>query len=817
MKPLMSKSLKALVIVILAITLGLGSLAASGGLFDAYKMTFGQSDWQTPYNRALDAINSQFTTLFTQFTRWVGYQDYQTATHITSSQFTVAGDLTLKYAPSRLILEDLGADGIRMNTVASSSYATGFTIVNVNTPNLTTNLVRTQVSAPASTAAWIFGADYGSPGRQALADALSAIGSNNRALVGSPGAWAISSALTFPANVEFEPAFGFDLQVATGVTVTFNGPVKAGAYKWISCTGTGKVVFGPGAVREAYPEWFGAVADSVTDSSTAINQMADACRTTGTPVCFPGTYGGYYLVTKSLNFTNGAWGWHIYGKGSDITRISATLSEAYAVLDTQGTPKAYIHDLRIQGEVGGLQTCALSVGRPAGTSYSDGQRVERVCTAGGGNTWAVCGLFSSGDLTEFRNNELWGPIGLMIAPTTALTGGSKFVSMSPSTASLTKMSVYGGSIVSASNAQANALCCINVKSGTLNCFDVFFSMRYTCTSAVQIDHMEGIGTSVNLYSCRSENTSTVPSYILYDTVPTQGSSLGSISGLYYISNYAGSAILKGRFCRYNIDVNFGETPYVVSGDITLSVIKGAGHSLINHRLFPGSYGNIITGGYPADWPPNPWSGYQVNVFTDVNGAAWNIGGIAVGGGTMITRILSQTATWADPGAVLANTAITKTVSVPGVRPGDPVLIGCSAFGSGTAPERFISAAVTAGSTVGAKVFTGTGLNDALFGGSYYGAASSSMKVIIDTTGTVDTFQWQKDSGDLSAAIPITGNRQNLGTEGVWVIFTAVTGHTAGDFWTSADAPGTVTVNIYNHSGVWSPGAFWITIDVISHI
>lgn len=91
---------------------------------------------------------------------------------------------------------------------------------------------------------------------------------------------------------------------------------------------------------------------------------------------------------------------------------------------------------------------------------------------------------------------------------------------------------------------------------------------------------------------------------------------------------------------------------------------------------------------------------------------------------------------------------------------------------------------TAGA-VGTASFTGAGLNDATFGGTYIGGGQT-YKVEIDGAGTPDTFRWSDDGGSTwnASTVAITGTAQTL-SNGVTVTFGATTGHTATEFWTSA--------------------------------
>ncbi len=74
--------------------------------------------------------------------------------------------------------------------------------------------------------------------------------------------------LTVPETLQLWVSREGDIQVATGKTLVVNN-LNAGLYQIFSCAGTGKVVFGPGAVQAALPEWWGAKGDGATDSTVA--------------------------------------------------------------------------------------------------------------------------------------------------------------------------------------------------------------------------------------------------------------------------------------------------------------------------------------------------------------------------------------------------------------------------------------------------------------------------------------------------------------------------------------------------------------------
>jgi len=91
----------------------------------------------------------------------------------------------------------------------------------------------------------------------------------------------------------------------------------------------------------------------------------------------------------------------------------------------------------------------------------------------------------------------------------------------------------------------------------------------------------------------------------------------------------------------------------------------------------------------------------------------------------------------------------------------------------------LSASVT--SVIKAAVFTGSGLDDGTSSGTYGGTATATYTVIIDATGTPDTFKWKKNSGAFTEDVAITGEAQTL-SDGVKITFAATTGHTLNDQW-----------------------------------
>ena len=124
---------------------------------------------------------------------------------------------------------------------------------------------------------------YGTAGTQAaIVAALADIGSKQKTLVLYPSltdtstTWALTADQAIPANVSLKVSRGAVLTVATGKTLTINGPLEAELYQIFSCTGTGKVVFGTHSIKEALPEWWGATANGSTDDYSALQKCLDS-------------------------------------------------------------------------------------------------------------------------------------------------------------------------------------------------------------------------------------------------------------------------------------------------------------------------------------------------------------------------------------------------------------------------------------------------------------------------------------------------------------------------------------------------------------
>ena len=102
--------------------------------------------------------------------------------------------------------------------------------------------------------------------------------------------------MTIPENICLKFDKGAILEIADTKTLTINGAIEAGLWQIFNKSGT---VGGVPIVTAMYPEWFGAVADGVTDDTTAIQKWAVF------PVTRKMKANAIYKCSKQINFIGG--------------------------------------------------------------------------------------------------------------------------------------------------------------------------------------------------------------------------------------------------------------------------------------------------------------------------------------------------------------------------------------------------------------------------------------------------------------------------------------------------------------------------------
>jgi hypothetical protein len=146
-----------------------------------------------------------------------------------------------------------------------------------------------------------------------LQAAITAIGNNPTILRLPAGIHSIDANLTIPANVTLKPERGAVFAIANTKTLTINGPLDARPYQIFNCVGTGKVVFGLGAVDKILPQWWGASGAGTADDTVAIEAAWAACWVT------PPEAGWLNYVNPTLYFLPGRYDYN----GTGLARPTA--------------------------------------------------------------------------------------------------------------------------------------------------------------------------------------------------------------------------------------------------------------------------------------------------------------------------------------------------------------------------------------------------------------------------------------------------------------------------------------------------------------
>lgn len=230
---------------------------------------------------------------------------------------------------------DVGAGILRGEYAASISSARKLTAI------VLANLISEVWASPIPTASWpdsnaeLNALDYakGTPSLSGLQAAVRSIGVRNHTLRLPVGTWPITDDFTVPVNITLKPERGAILSIATGKTLTINGAYEAGPHQTFSCLGTGKVVFGIGAVANSYPEWWGACSDG--SNAVATYAAIQAAINAGHGLVYLSANGNYNIGTTGLTF--------VYGNTLSMqmafgSRITYTGTEAAITIDTTHSP-----------------------------------------------------------------------------------------------------------------------------------------------------------------------------------------------------------------------------------------------------------------------------------------------------------------------------------------------------------------------------------------------------------------------------------------------------------------------------------------------
>ena len=192
-----------------------------------------------------------------------------------------------------------------------------------------------------------------------LANAVAAASTNNHTIRVARGVWPVTANLAVPATSTLKVDKGGDIQIATGIILTINGPFEAGLYQMFSCTGTGAVSFGAGAIDFARWEWWGTNATALQAAFIACPQIRLAQNASYT-LDFA-TIGSIYL-----NNSGNVWRYKLMGSGNTVlnltnyadTGIGTATEYVFTMNQTSGGvqvassvahPRFVIEDLKIDG------------------------------------------------------------------------------------------------------------------------------------------------------------------------------------------------------------------------------------------------------------------------------------------------------------------------------------------------------------------------------------------------------------------------------------------------------------------------------------
>jgi len=221
----------------------------------------------------------------------------------------------------------------------------------------------------------------------ALQAAITAAGST-RTTLNVIGPMLIGANLTVPSNIILSFAGSGLLRPAAGVTITINGAIAAGAWQIFDTSNSGSLINGSLRNDRAYAEWFGAIADGATDSTTALNNaLALAHAASDIPVQL---LAGTYVVTSTLVAT-----------GQSFTRPNLQgVSKKQTILSFTGIGASSVC-LKIRGGSGQITGDAVSDLTLLGNSTSILLEFNGACGARARNV-----LFSTGAVGVRWHNEL---------------------------------------------------------------------------------------------------------------------------------------------------------------------------------------------------------------------------------------------------------------------------------------------------------------------------------------------------------------------------------------------------------------------------
>jgi hypothetical protein len=248
--------------------------------------------------------------------------------------------------------------------------------------------------------------------------AVAAMTLTSGSVVVSGAAISLTGNLTVPSNVGIIVTPGGSINQGIH-PLAINGPFEAPLCRVFF--GTGAVTFAAGAVKETYPEWWGAVGDGSTDSTSAIQAAINAYTRTKinvgswkitaslTGVASGILYGdGYGSIieqasadTGSISLANGMSVSYLHLMGSPGTGTAQVISTPYIGANYLNRTTA---DAEWQGARATIAHCIIENGPGDAIGAGPFQKIHDNVIMNCGNE----GIINGGDYAEIWNNRISG-------------------------------------------------------------------------------------------------------------------------------------------------------------------------------------------------------------------------------------------------------------------------------------------------------------------------------------------------------------------------------------------------------------------------
>jgi hypothetical protein len=521
--------------------------------------------------------------------------------------------------------------------------------------------------------AWVDARAYGSAlNDTTIQAAITAISTDDRMILLTPGTWSITENLTIPANVGLKVMSGAVLDITNAKILTFQGQLEAGLYQIFS--GLGTVVFGRDGgnnVVEVFPNWWGAVGDGTTDDSGAFQSALDSLSATQSGILtIPplGWTGQCYYFTSGLTYTMPAHARYLMIRGAGMA--------SYLFFEGAG-----IDGITIDGDVKKSSVTMKDISYGGAAATGDGLVLVEMNRSTFYNV--IChGFGGSGMLLQgsILNTFIGGGVTVNLG-----SPGNKTQAV-PTRGVLVEQTAGSGS-------NGNTFVGFNIEGITTapGIGVEITGNSYGTTFMGGTIENNTIGVQVN--------TTTPFHQHFYNTdISVNGTDYSNLGGANSLMGLFGQASSGGANI-IDADVNIGQ-------NVNSKVISvgAAATGLITMKGTTGTEAGLATTGTPGalsfGLTPKGTGNLNLNSgLAEAGVVVSNAGGITfvtLGyGGTKLRKHLSATTTW-DPGNLGDGVSETKDITVTGAAAGNTVVVG---FSTMTNAAWQISGQVTAADTV----------------------------------------------------------------------------------------------------------------------